>query len=331
MKGFYTSIVFILCACVASAQFENYTHKFFNAEYKELENATVAFGNKSWKDTMPDFQAEFVDSVRFNFPFATKNLYRVAFSFRAVQAYVMTADFSYQLLPGFAPLWLKEPSDVPPFLSKFSYVIDTVGSISIFKGQYSNYGVCDRNYTLRGTLNMQIWLYENGVIEWRFGQITANDTLRRNYSTTRFKLMANYTNNVQQFTTTYAMFGPFDSPKGVFGYGGFLSDYADSGLSVFPPPAGTVYRLYPKNLTSVQTTLPNEELSLYPNPAQDKFYLNNDMHLTQVELISITGAQHYVLPYTGCADVSSVAEGLYIVRFTDKEGSLHHRKIQIRR
>jgi|GEM_PF-3311711 hypothetical protein len=329
MKGIFTSIVLILCALGVSAQFENYTHKFFNAEYKELENPTVAFGNTRWKDTMPDFQAEYVDSVRFNFRFADKNLYRVAFSFRSVQAYVMTADFSYQLLPGFAPLWLREPADAAPYQSKFSYVIDTIGSTSVFKGQYSNYGVCDRNYTLRGTLNMQIWLYENGVIEWRFGQITANDTLRRNYNTTRFKLMANYTNNVQQFTTTYAMFGPFDSPKGVFGFGGFLSEYADSGLSVFPPPAGTVYRLYPKNLTSIQKVTPEEDNMLYPNPARDKFYLNDDLNLTHVEIISSTGAQKYVLPYNGFVDVSALADGFYIVRFADAYGNQHHRKLRI--
>jgi hypothetical protein len=75
-------------------------------------------------------------------------------------------------------------------------------------------------------------------------------------------------------------------------------------------------------------------LMIYPNPARDFIYLNGLFLIKQISIIDMTGQVVYSdnnssKDYT--LDISTLAQGLYLLKILSSEGVIHHRRIVISR
>lgn len=89
---------------------------------------------------------------------------------------------------------------------------------------------------------------------------------------------------------------------------------------------------YPNSTTSVQE---NEKtnISVYPNPANDRFFVsnNNNAEITTVEILDITGKSVLLTPYTAGNGISTdeLPAGIYMVRIWSGELAIGSQRINI--
>jgi hypothetical protein len=77
-------------------------------------------------------------------------------------------------------------------------------------------------------------------------------------------------------------------------------------------------------LTGIQN-LERNSVSIYPNPVTEKLYIDMNKNISQIDIFSITGAFMNNYKAKGnqmILNVSSLNEGVYILRFTNRDGSI---------
>lgn len=88
---------------------------------------------------------------------------------------------------------------------------------------------------------------------------------------------------------------------------------------------------YPNSTTSVQENEPNT-INVYPNPASDRFFVNNNnAEITTVEILDMTGKSVLSTPYTAGNGVSTneLPAGIYMVRLWNGELTIGTQRINI--
>ncbi|MBZ0099379.1 MAG: T9SS type A sorting domain-containing protein [Taibaiella sp.] len=211
--------------------------------------------------------------------------------------------------------------------SKISYKLEGASGSKILKVQWKNVKV--RSGQPNNFVNLQIWLYQSGVIEYRYGPASASNA-------------SGYTQATGP--SIGISYSPFDlSPifEKIWIYGtppNITIDSAKNGN--FPniwgvPTNRTVYRFAPKNL-SVSTIDNSEGFSVYPNPANTVLNISKQAFGTPVKatVIDMQGkvmAEYLLEDQTKEHSISIAAlpNGIYEVLLQTKQQTTV-RKIEIR-
>lgn len=89
---------------------------------------------------------------------------------------------------------------------------------------------------------------------------------------------------------------------------------------------------YPNSTTSVEENASND-ISIYPNPAIDRFFVNNNgtAEITTVEILDITGKSVLSTPYTASNGISTeeLPAGVYMVRLWNGEYAVSTQRINV--
>lgn len=210
--------------------------------------------------------------------------------------------------------------------SKISYRIDGSSGNKILKVQWKNVRI--RSGQPGNYVNLQIWLHQSGVIEYRYGPASASNA-------------SGYTQATGP--SIGISYSPFDlSPifEKIWIYGTPPNIMIDSARNLnFPniwgvPANGTVYRFAPKNL-SVGTIENSDGFNVYPNPANTVLNISTQVIGIPVKatLIDIQGkvVAEYLLDGQTREHSISVAElpaGIYEVVLQAKQQTIT-RKIEI--
>lgn len=211
--------------------------------------------------------------------------------------------------------------------SKISYKLDGASGSKILKVQWKSLKL--RTGQAGNFVNLQIWLYQSGVIEYRYGPASASNA-------------SGYTQATGP--SIGISYSPFDlSPifEKIWIYGtppNITIDSAKNGN--FPniwgvPSNGTVYSFAPKNL-SVSTIDNSEGFSVYPNPANTVLNISKQAFGTPVRttLIDMQGkvmAEYLLDGQTKEHSISIAAlpNGIYEILLQTKQQTTV-RKIEIR-
>lgn len=211
--------------------------------------------------------------------------------------------------------------------SKISYKLDGVSGNKILKVQWKNVRI--RSGQPGNFVNLQIWLHQSGVIEYRYGPASASNA-------------SGYTLNTGP--SVGISYSPFDlSPifEKIWIYGTPPNIMIDSAKNLnFPnisgvPANGTVYRFAPKNLT-VSTIDNSDDFSVYPNPANTVLNISTKEFNTPVKatLIDMQGrvVSEYLLDgqtKEHSISVATLPNGIYEIKLQAKQMNIT-RKIEIR-
>lgn len=213
--------------------------------------------------------------------------------------------------------------------SKISYKIDGAVGSKILKAQWKNVKI--QSGQAGNFVNLQIWLYQNGIIEYRYGPSSANNA-------------SGYT------TSTGPSVGIFYSPSDVsqiyqklWVYGLPPSLQFDSSKTIsFPnisgvPANGTVYRFVPKTVAaSVNAVTEKSLLNVFPNPANETLNIMLDEvsnTKTSIALYTIDGKllkEYTLLPNKNkiSIQVTDIPTGIYTLQYT-RGNTISNKTIEI--
>lgn len=211
--------------------------------------------------------------------------------------------------------------------SKISYKLEGASGSKILKVQWKNVKI--RSGQPNNFVNLQIWLYQSGVIEYRYGPASASNA-------------SGYTQATgPSIGISYSAFSLTLMFEKIWIYGTPPNIMIDSVRNLnFPniwgvPTNGTVYRFAPKNL-SVGTIDKSEDFSVYPNPANTVLNISTQAFGTPVKaaLIDMQGkvvAEYLLDGQTKEHHISIAAlpNGIYEVLLQTKQQTTV-RKIEIR-
>jgi hypothetical protein len=81
---------------------------------------------------------------------------------------------------------------------------------------------------------------------------------------------------------------------------------------------------------SITTSISNlftQNLNLYPNPSNSSIYLNTDFTISNIEVFDLTGRKYDIGWKSNSLDISSLADGVYIVKVNDLTNRSHFGRI----
>lgn len=224
-----------------------------------------------------------------------------------------------------------------PIFSDWRYRIDTAGT-DIFKMEWRNVGILVDIESPTPTdhrMNFQVWLYENGIIEYRFGLMDLKNTPWYSVET-GFTLPSGMT--IGPWTTIKRRM--IDDEYFFLNNNGnieFLHTNAAGGDIFYGvPDSGTVMRFVPDEIVNARyRNLTKGTLQVGPNPVTDNFHIitgSDDLFRSgnvKLELWNQFGAKVFS-ENINVSDEISIAHlpaGIYSVCLTDTKGSRYTAKI----
>lgn len=178
-----------------------------------------------------------------------------------------------------------------PIFSDWRIRTDTVG-IDIVKVEWRNVGIYDDIWSDNPTshwINYQVWFYENGIIEYRFGDI--------NLANTPF-----YDSNTGFIWDDGECYGPWigiqktDESEVYYVSGTNFNTHVitdPDSMDIFYdiPPFGRYFRFVPDEFVKA-VDLPADDITVYPIPAKDRLNIstgNKGAVMTKTEIYSLSG------------------------------------------
>lgn len=211
--------------------------------------------------------------------------------------------------------------------SPISYKLDGTPGSYILKIEWKNFGFRHESPKipvngLQTTYfaNMQVWLYENGDFEFRYGPSHIIDSVKIYNG------------------TTGPIVGYLIEPQGEFNLDGnprspiytkvIGQDYK---FLIGHPDNGRVYHFSLNPNISVKSFDIDKDLKIYPNPLKDKLTIETSF-IGRVEILDINGR---VLKSNGIGyefkkvdvDVSGLSHGIYMLRLIDDKGKTYFNKL----
>lgn len=205
-------------------------------------------------------------------------------------------------------------------LSSINYKNETVASEKIFKLEYKNFGFFEEE-SLLGTLNwygnLQLWLYESGLFEVRVGPTQIDSAL------VAFSGLAGPGIGFGEPTNSHWLTGQPSAPV--------LTPFNNFNIGNLDgvPVNGTVYQFAPY-INAIPESQQKATFLPGPNPVQD--ILSFDLTASgTVTVYDLTGKSLMKNDFLNSGkqqiDVSSLTEGIYLVRFTTANGDNITRRI----
>jgi hypothetical protein len=212
--------------------------------------------------------------------------------------------------------------------SHIAYQIESLDSERIMKLELRNvtYNFSDPS----DSLNFQIWIFENGVIEYRYGDCNITDfedafgDILPEGPRIRFSGSGEYDGkpgNVE-FDAYFTLYDNPENPR-------IVKQQSPVSLKGIPK-SGTVYRFTPQIFyTDVNDKFLRVRLETYPNPATEKIYFHNK-HLTyplNVTITNIAGQRQTLVLNQGENEISLAQKGVLIIELQDATGRKYSQKV----
>lgn len=217
-----------------------------------------------------------------------------------------------------------------PIKPDWRYRLDTVG-MDILKFEWRNIGIVyDINSPspTNHRLNFQLWLYENGTIEYRFGEMDLQNTpwfsLENGVTMPDGATIGPWV-SIKKRWIEQEYFFLCNNDSIEFLYGGALS----GDIYHCVPKYGTYMKFIPNEVVNVKhQNLAAPSFRITPNPVEDQFRLgiahpedpafNNPI----LEIYNETGIKVFSksISIRDNIDVSSLPAGFYTVSLVDKSG-----------
>ena len=87
--------------------------------------------------------------------------------------------------------------------------------------------------------------------------------------------------------------------------------------------------VYCEQMDGVDENRGGTDVTVYPNPAKDKITID-DIYPAEVQVYNALGQMVKIVRRTNEIDVADLADGVYLVRITDKEGRIFLEKVMVR-
>lgn len=166
-------------------------------------------------------------------------------------------------------------------LSPISYKLDGTAPYRIFKLEWNNCGSYNElwdNNSMNEYVNFQLWIYETGIIEFRFGPQSITNTANWYEGLPGILSgLAVYDIVNEVISNIHLLMGSAATPQ--------LSDQLASLTG--HPTAGLIYRFEPLNIGIEDEVKSN--LALYPNPTKDALYISGGDMFAPVSILDMSG------------------------------------------
>jgi len=299
---------------------ENYTVNWGTSTYDTLSTYTSILYEILPEPYMSNEEIEI--DFGFDFPFFDKYFTSVNIDANGI-GYFSNSEYVFQLF-AFEGSYLNHYN--LPIFSDWRYANETVDEMGVLKIEWRNVGIDDDIWSSNPTnhrINFQMWLFENGVIEYHFGDTDLSET----------PFYSEETGFVWEDGESY---GPWigiindDSESEVYYISGtndsiFLitdSDNADIYFDV--PVIGQYFRFTPDEVTDIQTEQISKlnEIAIYPNPGHD--LINVRIAVQSVfELFDMNGQlvlKENFIGTEGTVNSTFLQQGTYVYRITSSDG-----------
>ncbi len=315
-----TTILATLCVCATAtvkAQIP-YNLTIKQETYTALAGGTSVNGAKAWTDS-----TNYKISLGFSFSMGGKtishfNMMDIGGVFTDTAGVV--SGFTFMGTP-LIDRGIKTGTSKSPI----RYTTTGTAGSKIFKLEILNAGFAEENSlysTLNDSINLQIWLYEGtNVAELRYGGSKVS-----NFNDYFFLggPMVGYTKNLTAAT------GDFDKLYLLKGAPATAKvDSANTSTMYYPtltamPVTGTVYRFAPKSTgTSAGSFIHADNIKVYPTRCTDMLTVENnsnkDMNYQVLSLSGSLMSKGALNPGRKAIDVSSMAQGMYVLTLIDGE------------
>ncbi|MFT7299320.1 MAG: hypothetical protein ACI9WO_002144 [Sphingobacteriales bacterium] len=211
--------------------------------------------------------------------------------------------------------------------SHVAFEIDTINNEIVMKVELRNvtYNISDA----MDSLNMQVWVFENGMIEYRYGPSSIKDFddafgTNQKGPFVEFTCFGDYDENPNNvdYVVYFQLYQNPERPR-------VLTSLAMATLHGLPK-SGTVYRFTPQIFyTDVNDKFLRVRLETYPNPAAEKIYFHNK-HLTyplNVTITNIAGQRQTLVLNQGENEISLAQKGVLIIELQDAAGRKYSQKV----
>lgn len=284
-----------------------YVFQSTTGAYNDISNADYVYSGGAWDDPDIAFASPFPST---NFAGATYDSIYMDWGANLIGYNFSTGHEIYIASTSADLMDLGYMSNTS--LSTISYVTEGTSPSRVFKMEWKNAGFFEGVVSGSTTdyTNVQIWLRENGAIEFHFGSVNLssalNDTL-----VTYGELLTGF--GVEDMSGTlsglHLLQGDPANPV--------LIDNVDQ-LNAYPA-SGTVYLFtYPVSINEESTIV----LDVYPNPAVSELRLNADSDKNySVRLVDVSGqlVKQVEMNTSNVLDISDLPRGVYIATLSDKD------------
>lgn len=306
MKLLYLFAVLLVGITTASSQF---TFSTFVAEYSDVANGQFAV-NESWDD--PDYSVP----LGFDFVFdgsSTSSLTSNSFNLGGILV-LDPGNTTWDMLIATTMDLTDAGYATGEYLSPITY--ETSGAVGnrIFKLQWKDVALYEEVFsveTASNLFNMQLWVYETGSFEIRFGTNTIKDPSYFNNEFFICGVVSNIDFNSGDFDTAYVASGDAANPTLIVGAS--EEDLMNAGI-IGIPENGRVYRFDSGNVNISETQ--QATFDVWPLTAQHTLNLRASTHAqTRYELRDLSGRIVNSGQFIGqdMLPISHLAQGIYLV------------------
>lgn len=330
MKNFLLILLMVVTINSYSQEYENYTGEWGVSTYDTLTNYTSIL----WDVMQTPYLYEGGDvtlDIGFPFPYydeiynelSIRGMGYVSFGYNWYEIYVWAAFYERHI--------------TLPIHSDWRMQRDTVG-MDILKFEWKDIGILYDIMSSNPTdhrMNFQLWLYENGVIEYHFGNIDLDNTpwysVEGGFSDPDGWIIGPWVMAVRRQLIEEHYFLCNDGEISFFSGGELSGD-----IYRCMPEYGTYFRFIPNEVTKAKDiALRNESIRVLPNPVTDKFRIGMPQRIreipdiTLVEIYNQTGGKVFsqTVDLKNDIDISTFPAGCYTVTISDKSGNRYNSKL----
>ncbi|MFA6951205.1 MAG: T9SS type A sorting domain-containing protein [Lentimicrobiaceae bacterium] len=312
------------------------------------DNYSVSWGNAGY-DTLTDYTSILYDifeeplientevdiNFGFNFPFFDDEFSVVTMDGSGYGYFYPTMPSDYNLFM-FAGDFESHTVSGLHIFSDWRYKLDTTGDKKILKVEWRNIGLEDDVFGEHPTdhrINYQVWFYENGIIEYHFGEI--------NLLNTPFYTKAN-----GFIGSDGDSYGPWigilneDASELYFMAGtnfdvSVITEYELMDIFHDIPLYGRYFRFTPDELESAETVNPTmNAFTFSSNPVTDEFEIRfkdeTSIGKSTVQIFNLTGELVQSESFTDINqkfNITSLSPGIYFVRLTTADSIMAIQKL----
>lgn len=298
------------------AQAYEYKISSFQDKYTEIDSFTSLLletrGDQGWDKKF---------ELDFNFPFYDSLYNYIICDFTATCLFEHSLDYEIVLMGNGYEFDIIQ-IDTNNIISDVRYKLEKVNGIKALVLQYTKVRLISDTSVdeFDSHLNFQVWYYENGSMEVRFGPYNLENS--PNYVPGEgFYLIPNdhppinfgpemLIRNSSKENEGIGLDGPYDNYM-VDNIGGFLTSL---------PPAGWVIR-FDRVTKSNAVNSYIDFINIYPNPSSGLIHIDNINDIYNIQVTNIAGvAQNFKFSQDGI-DIHEIDPGIYFLKITTKSGT----------
>ena len=316
------SITTAICLLSLLVSAQNYKVESFVAEYDTLEEYISVCNENVWMMEYPGYFGRNFD-LGFDFPFFDSTFSEVYIEDGNIANFGNSLNYSLYMLAGpFEVYYAANPMDYEygrPVESDWRYKYDFINGRKVFKMEQRHVGAyCGKIDALpytRGDVNNQFWLWENGDIEIRFGNIAMDSSVfipgplgGITYPDSLFSPLHSIPVGIQDLDTIDQIFlnGTFSNYT--------LNRFENSNMEDLPLPNTGIRFKY-------QTTSVKEDTHstiVLENPVSNILSIATDLESFKYTIYDLSGRICLKGSNQSSIDVSSLINGIYILEINSE-------------